>query len=260
MRVHAGAVDAVDRLGHERRVQPVRDRDVLHHEPERADVVRRRQHIVVAEVDFVLARRDLVVRRLDVEAHRLEREHDLAADVLAHVDRAQIEVAGGVVRFGGRNAVLGLKEEELRLGPGVHRVALRRREGDHFLQAGARVAGERLAVGRVDVADHARDVLAGGARPRKHAERREVRAQVHVRLFDPHEPFDRRAVEHDLAVERLLELPVGDLDVLDRAEDVGELQAHELHLLALGALEDLRLGFSRRSLRFRHGRRFYVVI
>ena len=56
VRVHARAVDAVDRLGHERRVQAVLDRDVLHHEPERADVVGRRQHIVVAEVDLVLAR------------------------------------------------------------------------------------------------------------------------------------------------------------------------------------------------------------
>ena len=40
------------------------------------------------------------------------------------------------------------------------------------------------------------------------------------------------------AVERLLELPVGHLDVLGRAEDVGELQAHELDLLALDALEN----------------------
>ncbi len=35
-----------------------------------------------------------------------------------------------------------------------------------------------------------------------------------------------------------LELPVGHLDVLDDAEDVGELQAQELDVLALGALED----------------------
>src|SRR5204862_6925036 len=71
-----------------------------------------------------------------------------------------------------------------------------------------------------------------------------------------HEAFDRRSVEHDLAVERLLELPIGDFDVLDRAENVRELQAHELDLLALGALDDLRLGFpggpARRGVRFGH--------
>ena len=33
------------------------------------------------------------MRGLDVKAHRFEREDDLAADVFAHVDRAQIEVA-----------------------------------------------------------------------------------------------------------------------------------------------------------------------
>src|SRR5205814_2778847 len=109
---------------------------------------------------------------------------------------------------------------------------------------------------RVDVADHPRDLFAGGSGPREDAEGREVGPQVHVRLLDADESLDRRAVEHDLAVERVLELAVGNLDVLDRAEDVGELETEELHLLALGALEDLRLGFGRlrrRPMRFGHG-------
>src|SRR6185503_20529944 len=65
----------------------------------------------------------------------------------------------------------------------------------------------------------------------------------------------------DLAVEGVLELAVGNLDVLDRAEDVGELQPEELHLFALGALEDLRFRFPLggfgtvrgRAVRLRHG-------
>ncbi len=246
--MHARSVDAVDRLGHERRVQAVLDRDVLHHEPERADAVGRGQHVVVAEVDLVLARRDFMVRRFHVKAHGLEREHDLAAHILALVHRAQIEVARRVVGVGGRHAVLRLEEEELGLGPGLHRVALGRRHRDHFLEAGARVADERLAVGGVDVADHPRDFLAGGPGPREDAERREIGAQVHVRFLDAHEALDRGAVEHDLAVQRLFELPVRDLHVLDRAQDVGELQPQELHLFPLGALENLGLGFLRRRL------------
>ena len=43
------------------------------------------------------------------------------------------------------------------------------------------------------------------------------------------------------AVERRGELAVGDLDVLDDPEDVGELQAHELDVHAIRQLEDLRL-------------------
>ena len=87
------------------------------------------QHIVVAEVDLVLTRRHLVMRRFDLEAHRLEREHDLAADVLAEIDRREIEVAGRVVRLGGRHAVLRLEEEELRFRARVHHVAGARRRG-----------------------------------------------------------------------------------------------------------------------------------
>ena len=225
-------------------MQPVANRHVLDDEPERADVVGGRQHVVVAKIDFVLSRRDLVVRRLDVKSHRLEREDDLAPHVLAHVDRAQVEVARRVVRFGCRDAILRLEQKELGLGSGVHRIALRRGQRDDLLQAGARIAGERLTVGRVDVADHPRDSLAGRPGPRKHPEGREIGPQVHVRLFDANESLDRGAVEHDFSVERLLELAVGDLDVLDRAEDVGELQAHELDLFALDALEDLRPGFA----------------
>jgi hypothetical protein len=115
--VHARAVDAEDRLGHERRVQAVLHRHVLHDEAERADVVGRRQHVVVAEVDLVLARRHLVVGGLHVEAHRLEREHDLPAHVLALVDRREVEVPARVVRLGGGLAVAALEQEELASGP-----------------------------------------------------------------------------------------------------------------------------------------------
>src|SRR5690606_2884139 len=78
-------------------------------------------------------------------------------------------------------------------------------------------------------------------RPREDGERLGIRPEVHVGFLEPDEPLNRRAVEDNLAVERFLELPVRDLDVLDRAEDVRELEAEELHLLALGELEDAGL-------------------
>ena len=114
MRVHPGAVDPEYRLRHERRVQAVAVGHVLHDEAERADVVRRDQGIVVAEIDFVLARGDLVVRGLDVKAHLLESEHDLTADVFTQVDRRQVEVAARVVRFGRRLAEAGVEKERTR--------------------------------------------------------------------------------------------------------------------------------------------------
>ena len=53
-----------------------------------------------------------------------------------------------------------------------------------------------------------------------------------------------------LAVERLVELPVGDLDVLDDPEDVGELQPHELDPLLFRPRQNrlLQIGHSRNSI------------
>ena len=123
-------------------------------------------------------------------------------------------------------------------GPGHHREAALGGQRDDVLQRRARAAGERAAVGVGDVADQPADARAVGVGPGEDLEGREVRTQVHVRLFDADEAFDRRAVEHDLAVERVGELAVRDLDVLDHAEDVGELKAQELDAFLLGALED----------------------
>ena len=250
--VHPRSVDAEYRLRHERRVQPVGHRHVLHDEPERRDVVGGRQHAVVVEVDFVLAGGDLVMRRLDVETHRFEREHDLAPHVLALVDRRQVEVAPGIVRLGRRGPVPPLEQEELALGAGVHREPLRGGERDDPLERAARAALERDALGRIDVADHPRHLLTGRVVPGIDHEGVGIRTQEHVRFLDPHEALDRRAVEHDQAVQRVLELAVRNLDVLDRAEDVGELQPHELDLLALGPLEDAGVLF--REVRCRRGR------
>ena len=138
-------------------------RDVLDHEPERAHVVGRRQHIVVAEVDLVLARRHLVMRGFDVEPHLLEREDDLAAHVFAEIDGREIEVAGGIVGFGGWLAVAALKQEELGLGPGLHREAALGRDRDDALQRRPRAAGERRAVRIGDVADDPPDASGASA-------------------------------------------------------------------------------------------------
>ena len=97
MGVHPRAVDAVDRLGHERRVQAVLLGDRLQRELEGHGVVGGAQRVRILEVDLVLALRDLVVRRLDLDAERLERVDHVLADFLGEVGR-EVEVAGLVVR------------------------------------------------------------------------------------------------------------------------------------------------------------------
>ena len=44
-------------------------------------------------------------------------------------------------------------------------------------------------------------------------------------------PFDRRAVEHDVAIESFLELRLRNLDVLVYAENVGELKAQKANIV-----------------------------
>jgi hypothetical protein len=124
--------------------EPLRHR--LHHEPERGDVVRRRQRVRVAEVDLVLPVRHLVVRRLDLEPHLLEVVHDPAPRILAEIDRREIEVGADVVRLGGRLAVRPpLEHEELGFHPRVHREAELGGVRDHTLQRTARIACERAS-------------------------------------------------------------------------------------------------------------------
>ena len=91
-----GAVDPVDRLRHERRVQAVLLGDRLERELEGDRVVGGRQRVAVLEVDLVLAGRDLVVGRLDPDAERLEGVDHVLADLLGEVGR-EVEVAGLVV-------------------------------------------------------------------------------------------------------------------------------------------------------------------
>ena len=115
-----------------------------------------------------------------------------------------------------------------------------------FFKRGARAAGEGAAVRVGDVADQPADAGAVRVGPGENLERRQVGTQIHVRLFDSNEAFDRRAVEHDVAVERLGKLAVRDLDVLDDTKDVGELKAQELDTFLIRTFQDLFL-FAPRS-------------
>src|SRR6185437_14486157 len=66
-----------------------------------------------------------------------------------------------------------------------------------------------------------------------------VGQEVHVRLLDPLEAADRRAVEYELVVERLLELVHRNRHVLDGPVRLRELQSHERDVVAPAALDDL---------------------
>ena len=181
---------------------------------------------------------------------------DVAARVLGEIVGIDVEVRGLVVRVERRPVLLAaLEEEELRLGPDRHVVALGLGVREHLLELHARVARERRAVRIGDVADDARRLARLALAPGQHLERVRVRVEVHVGLLDALEPADRGAVEHQLVVEGLLELRGGNRDVLQLAVQLRELQADELDVVLATALDQLALVHLVSSSRREHTRR-----
>ena len=119
-----------------------------------------------------------------------------------------------------------LEDEELHLRRDVEREALVPRAVQVALQHVARVALERLLRQVLDVAEHPGDRRVVAA-PRHDLERVRVREREHVGLLDAAVALDGRAVEGHALLERGLELGGRDGEALERAEDVGEPEAHE---------------------------------
>src|SRR5262249_24943717 len=142
------------------------------------------------------------------------------------------------------------EQEKLGFRAGHEHVPESRRPVHLLLQRHSRAAGKGRSVRVVDVADQPADFVIAvpavvsahrAVSPRVDGEGVQIRNEVHVRLFDSGQPFDRGAVELDLAVQRLGELGARDLDVLDDSVDVGELQAEESDVFGLADFQDLRL-------------------
>ena len=172
--------------------------------------------------------------RLDADPERLERIDHVVPDRGREV-RAEVEVAGLVVRQRLDGAVLAAAEqEELELGARVDDVAELLGPLDLAAQDEARVAGERLAARREHVAD---DAGRGAVRPRDLGEGPHVRHQVLVALGDPGEAFDGRAVEPRAVPDGALQLVDRDRHRLDDADDVRELELDEPDALGLRRLD-----------------------
>ena len=228
MDVHPGAIDAEDRLGHERRVQPVLLGDRLERELEGDGVVGGAQRVRVLKIDLVLPLRDFVVSRLDPDTEPLEGIHHVLADLLSQIG-GEVEVAGLVVReWFDPAALAAAKQEELQLWPGVDDEPELPGAVHLATQDVAWVTDERLAIGREHVADDPGGAPRSGARlPRDLREGVHVRHQVLVGFGDPGEAFDGRAIEPGPVLDRSLQSMDRDRHGLDMADDVRELQLDE---------------------------------
>jgi len=227
MHVHPAAVDAVQRLGHERRVQAVVGGDLLDDEPADHDAVGHDQGLGVVRVDLVLRRGDLVVRGFHGDVEPVEDAHRLLAQVVAEVGGQDVEVAALVGELG---AFPVLEVEVLEFGADVELEAHVGGPLELAAQDPAWVALVRPIVAVEDVAeDERRPFVALG--PGHHLEGRPVGHRDDVRFLDLGVTGDRRAVEGGAALEDGVKLAVGDLDHLEVPEDVREPQLDVLHVL-----------------------------
>ena len=205
VRVHAGALYAVERLWHERGVDAAIHGDLLHDQPKRHDVVRHAKCLGVAEVDLVLARRVLVERVLDRDAHRLKHVDRGLAQIARHVSGREIEIRGVVDRLG--STTLGLARfevEELGFRSGEERVPLLPGGGEVALQDLSGIPLERGVIKALDVAEHpARRLVSFG--PRQQFEGGGIGTGEDIGLVDSAKAVDGGAVELHTLVEHLLE-------------------------------------------------------
>ena len=139
----------------------------------------------------MLTMRDFVVGGFDLESHAFQDIDDRATRVFAEIGGCEIEIGADVVRDRRRLFVRPrLEHEELGFHSRVHRVAEFRCPRDYFLENGAGITGERLAVRSIDVANDSGDTTPFIS-PWKDLKSAEVRSEEHVGLFDAHESFDR---------------------------------------------------------------------
>ena len=161
------------------------------HRPLRAALVRTTAQKVV------LARALRVVGALRPDAHLLQRQADLAADVLAAVLGGYVHVARVVVGDAGRLAVLvALEDVKLHLGAEGKAVArvLGPLHGAAQQRAGVRLKG--AAVGILYVAEEPDDLAVFGP-PGQLCKRARVGVQEHIRAHLAAEARDGRGVYRD---------------------------------------------------------------
>ena len=192
----------------------------------------------MTQVDLLLARCVLVEAVLDGNAERLERADRLLAQLAGHVARGEIEVAALIDRHRRLAGNQRLEVEELDVRRDVERqtvvVGLLHVTAQHL----SRVALEGRAVEVVDVAEDP-CLRRLGVAPRQQLERVGVGHRQHVGFLHAREPVDRRPVEGHAVLECVLQLGRRDGETLERAQHVGEPEAHEPDAAFFDAAQDV---------------------
>ena len=210
-------------LGHEARVDTgvvgLQANDVLG----RHDGVGHGERLGMAQRNAVLRAAGAVIGVLNGHGHLLEHEHHGTAQVARGVIGREVEVAGLVH---GHGLILAREVVELQVGAHVHDEPALLGLVEHDTQTFAGIPREGLAVGRADVAEHARHAVVARA-PGKHLEGGGVGEGEHIGLIGRGKALDRGAIEADALLKGNLEVLGRDGEALEPAQHVGEPQAHK---------------------------------
>ena len=168
------------------------------------------------------------------DAHLLKGKHGVTSQVASVIQTGQVEIAAAIQQLG----ALGVfKVVELHLGADVEHVPHVLRLAHHAREHMARVALEGLAIGRADVAEHARHGVALRA-PRQHLERGGVGKRQHIGFLGAAKALDAAAIEAHAVGESVLKLARDDGERFHAAEHIGEPKAHEVHIAAFDGFQN----------------------
>ncbi len=235
--MHAVAVDAGHRFGHEGAVQAVFLGHSLERRAEGHGVVGRSEGRAIAEVDLVLPHGDFVVGGFDLDPQRLQRIDHLPAHAMGQVG-ADIEITGPVVGAEGQQAtvLMAFEEKEFQLRADLI-------DKTHFggarqlaLQYIARISLKRRTVGREDIAHDPRRRQVHF--PGDDGKGVQIRHQIHVALGDAGEALNGAAVKPDPLFNSIPPMTDGDGDLFGNAHDVRKLNPDKADVVALDEVVD----------------------
>ena len=203
------------------------------------DIVRSPKRVRVLEINLMLGRRNLMMAGLHLKSHLLQVQHNIPADIFRQVNGRHVKISRHLMCAGsGPSLLVRVKEKEFTFRTHIEHISHVLRPLDSPFEHIPRIAGKRGPVRVIHVADKPGHLALLGP-PRKDLKGIQIRIQVHIRLVNPHKPFNGRSVKHAAVIQCLFKLAGSDGHILKHSEDIRKLEADKLHILLFHHTHDV---------------------
>ena len=237
--MHSRTVCLHLRLWHKCRVQPVPFGDRFDHHLKSHQIIRRHKCFVIPEIDLMLSGGDLVMGGNDLKSHIFQRQDHISPGVFSQVKRTYIKISALLMgQRCGHPVFVRMKKEKFTFRSHIHGVSHFFRAGDLFLQDMPRIHLIRCPVFPVYITDKPCNLSLLGS-PRKDLKCAQVRVKIHIRVFLPRKPFQRRNIKHTSVIHRLLKLAHSYSHIFHRSEDIRKLETYKFYIFLLYDPEDI---------------------